>query len=111
MAGMMTPIVQTSTVWSASAAPAQTKGPSVTYAITPTVAASRSPVTLQAAGSIGSALLTQQGGAAGAGSIEGDGALGIRTYYEQMADRFDPAEEPVIFGLRDDVATITSFWV
>ncbi|WP_404861828.1 hypothetical protein [Georhizobium sp. MAB10] len=111
MAGMMTPIVQTSTVWSASAAPAQTKDLSVTNAVNPTVAVSRSPVTLQAAGSIGSALLTQQDGAVGAGSIDGDGSLGIRTYYEQLADRFDPAEEPVIFGLRDDVATITSFWV
>lgn len=105
MAGMMTPIVQTSSVWSASATPAQTKDLSVTNAVNPTVAAFRSPVTLQAAGSIGSALLTQQDGAAGAGS------LGIRTYYEQMADRFDPAEEPAIFGLRDDVATITSFWI
>jgi hypothetical protein len=111
MAGMMTPIVQTSTVWSASATPAQTKDLSVTNAVNPTVAVSRSPVALQAAGSIGSALLTQQESAAGAGSVDGDASLGIRTYYEQMAHRFDPAEEPVIFGLRDDVATITSFWI
>lgn len=113
MAGMVTPIVQSTMAWSAAAAPpAQADDLStIKNAIVSTVTPARRAATLQAAGLIGAAVLTQQQSFVEADSATGDASLGIRTYYEQLEDRFDPAEGPVIFGLRDDVATIGSFWI